>query len=183
MQGTGRLTMLAVAVFLLLLAGYAWVGYGLQQQYQAESALQESLGKTAPVYLALRRQPADDLESMSRQVAEWQQKVTAQQALFPKESEVNSALSSFLALAGKNGIFITRVDALPASEQKTKAGVYQVARYTVKAKGSWFRMSLFLRRLAEQTDFVPMGFDNLVVSTDPLGDDLSFDLLIYVRTA
>jgi hypothetical protein len=182
MQGAGRLTILAVAVCLLLLAGYIWVGYSLQQQYQAETALQESLNKTAPVYLALRKQPAEDLESLSRQVGEWQQKVTAQQALFPKQSEVIAALDGFLALAKKNQILITRLDAQLSSEQKTKAGVYQVARYSVKASGSWFRLSIFLRRLAEQSEFVPLGFDNLVVSTDPLGDSISFDLLIYVRT-
>ena len=183
MQGTGRLTMLAVAVFLLLLAGYAWVGYGLQQQYQAETALQESLGKTAPVYLALRRQPADDLESMSRQVAEWQQKVTAQQALFPKESEVNSALSSFLALAGKNGIFITRVDALARVGAEDQGGGISGSALYGQGEGELVPDVALSAPLAEQTDFVPMGFDNLVVSTDPLGDDLSFDLLIYVRTA
>jgi hypothetical protein len=183
MQGTGRLTILAVVVCLLLLAGYAWVGYSLRQQYQAETALLDTLNKTAPVYLALRRQPADDIEAMSRQVTEWQEKVAAQQALFPKESEVIASLDSFLALAKKNQILITNLDARAPSQQKTKAGVYQVARYAVKAKGSWFRLSIFLRKLAEQDKFVPMGFDNLAVTTGPLGDDLSFDLLIYVRTA
>jgi Tfp pilus assembly protein PilO len=182
MQGAGRLTILAVVVCLLLVAGYAWVGYSLQQQFQAETALLESLNKTAPVYLALRRQPADDVESLTRQVTEWQQKVAAQQALFPKESEVIAALDTFLALAKKNQIFITNLDVQSPSQQKTQAGVYQVARYSVKAKGSWLRLSVFLRRLAELPAFVPMGFDNLAVSTDPLGDDLSFDLLIYVRT-
>ena len=91
--------------------------------------------------------------------------------------------TSFLALAKKNQIFIANVDAKPPSELKTKVGTYQVARYTVKAKGGWVCLLVFLRRLAEQTEFMPMGFDNLAVSTDPLGDDLSFDLLIYVRPA
>ncbi len=183
MQATGRLTILAVAVCLLLLAGYAWLGYSLHQQYQAEAALQESLSKNAPVYLLLRRQPADDLEALNRQLTVLQQRSAGQQALFPKETELNMALDSFLAFAGKNQIFITKLDAQPASVQKTKAGTYQIARYAVKAKGSWFRFSTFLRRLAEQDQFVPMGFENLVVSTDPLGDNLSFDLLIYVRPA
>jgi hypothetical protein len=181
MQGAGRLTILAVVVCLLLVAGYAWVGYSLQQQYQAESALLESLNKTAPVYLALRKQPADDVEALNRQLTEWQRKVMAQQALFPKDSERDPALASFLALARKNQILISQLDAQTPSEQKTKAGLYQVARYAVKAKGSWLRMSVFLRKLAEQNEFMPMGFENLVVSTDPLGDDLSFDLLIYLR--
>jgi hypothetical protein len=183
MQGAGRLTILAVVVCLLLLAGYAWVGYSLQQQYQAETALLDTLNKTAPVYLALRKQPADDVDALNRQLAEWQQKVAVQQALFPKESEVIASLDSFLALARKNQILITNLDVQASSQQKTQAGVYQVARYSVKAKGSWLRLSVFLRRLAEQPAFVPLGFDNLAVSTDPTGDDLSFDLLIYVRTA
>jgi hypothetical protein len=182
MQGAGRLTILAVAICLLLVAGYAWVGYSLQQQYQAETALLESLNKTAPVYLALRKQPGDDLDAMGRQLTDLQQKVKAQQALFRTEREANAALDEFLALARKNQIFITNADAKAPSELKTKAGTYQIARYAVKAKGSWLRLSVFFRRLAEQPEFMPMGFENLVVSTDPLGDDLSFDLLIYVRT-
>ncbi len=183
MQGIGRLTILAAVVCLLLVAGYAWVGYSLQQQYQAETALRESLGKTGPVYVAMRGQPADDVDALNCQLVDWQSKATAQQARFPKQSEVNAALDEFLALARKNQIFITNVDAKPPSELKTKVGTYQVARYTVKANGSWLRLSVFLHRLAEQPEFMPMGFDNLAVSADPLGDDLSFDLLIYVRPA
>jgi hypothetical protein len=181
MQGAGRLTILAVVVCLLLVAGYAWVGYSLQQQYQAETALLESLNKTAPVYLAFRKQPADDIEAMNRLATEWQQKVGEQQALFPTLVDRDPALASFVALANKNQILITNLDAQTPSELKTKAGVYQVARYAIKAKGSWLRLSVFLRRLAEQPVFVPLGFENLAVSTDPLGDDLSFDLLIYLR--
>jgi hypothetical protein len=182
MTGGGRLTAVALVVFLILVAGYAYVGLSLRQTYEAENALAEALAKSGPVWQAVRSQPVDEPGPLQRQIAEAQDRVVKQQALFPKQPEVISVLDNFLALAEKNQIQIIKVEAQAVAQQETKSGVYAVARYKVVAKGSWLNVSVFLRKLAEQGEFVAMGLENLAIATgSPDGDDLSFDLLIYAR--
>jgi len=181
--GGSRLTLLAAALFVLLLAGYVQLGMGLRQTYEGETALADSLARTGPVWQAARKQPLDEPGPLQQQILAAQEKVARQQTLFPKNAEVIAVLDGFLSLAQKQQIQVSKVEAQAVSEQKTKAGVYQVARYRVRAKGSWLSLAPFFRKLAEQGEFVAMGFENLsVVTGAPDGDDLSFDLLIYVRT-
>ncbi len=184
MPANGRLSTLAAIVFVLLLAGYVYVGLNLKQAYDSERAVSDSLAKTGPVWLAVRGQPLAEPAPLQVQISAAEARVAQQQALFPRQPEVIGVLDNFLALARKNGIQVLKMDAQPAAQQKTKAGTYAVVRYSVKAQGAWQSMSPFLRRLAEQGEFSAMGFENLAIAVGGAGgDDISFDLIIYMRAS
>jgi hypothetical protein len=178
-----RDTLLALAAFLLILVGYAYLAFNLYQTYQAETALAEQSAKTLPLWNVIRLQPAEDVNTLNSQIAETQRKIALQQAKFPRDAEVIGALDGFISLAQTNQFFITNLDLSTTMTQTTKSGTYRVARYSVQARGSWSRLPALLRKLAEQSTFVPMSFANVTVNTDPYGDNISFDMMIYVRTS
>jgi hypothetical protein len=182
MPASGRLSTAAVLVFVLVLAGYVYVGLNLRQSYEAERALSDALARSGPVWRAVRGQPLEEPGPVQVQISAAAARVAQQQALFPRQPEVIAVLDNFLALAWMNSIQVLKMDAQPAAPQKTKAGNYAVIRYTVKARGSWVGMSMFLRRLAEQGEFAAMGLENLAITVGGAdGDDISFDLVIYMR--
>jgi hypothetical protein len=184
MPGTGRLSTAATIVFLFLLAGYGYVGYNLRQVYDGERALGDSLARSGAVWQAVRGQPLEDPAPLRLRIADAQASVTRWKALFPGDPETNDVLRSFLELAEAHGIQILKVDAKPVSQLKTQAGEYGVIRYSVQARGPWLKLASFFKKLGGQTAFAALGFENLsIVAGGVDGDDLSFDLVIYLRAA
>jgi len=181
MPKTGRWRSLALPAFLILLVAYGFVGYLLFQQYQAGMELAAGLNRTGTLWQTLRKQPPDDLDALRKEIVQAQDKVTAQQALFAKETESTAVVDMFVALAKQNRFLILQLTAQPTTQQKTKGGTYQVARYSIQAQGNWGAFPAFLRILAEQTGTVSLGLDNLTVVPAGGADDIRFDLLIYVR--
>jgi hypothetical protein len=182
MPASGRLSTVAALVFVLLLAGYVYVGLNLRQSYEAERALSDALARSGPVWQAVRSQPLEEPAPVQAQISAAAARVAKQQALFPRQPDVIAVLDNFLALARVHSIQVLRMDAQPAAPQKTKAGTYGVIRYAVQAQGSWLKMAPFLRKLAEQGEFAAMGLENLAVTVgDADRDDIRFDLVIYVR--
>jgi hypothetical protein len=171
----------ALPVFLILLVAYGYVGYLLFQQYQAGMELSAGLNRTGTLWQALRKQPPEDLDALRKEIARAQDKVTTQQALFAKETESVAVVDMFVALARENRFLILQLTAQPTTQQKTKGGTYQVARYAVQAQGNSAEFPEFLRKLAERTGTVALGLDNLTVVPAGGADDIRFDLLIYVR--
>jgi len=174
-----RLRQISLLAFLLLLVAYALTAYLLWQQFQAQNGVTAGLATTGPLWLALQKQPLEDPEALKRQLAEAQERLAKQQARFPSDTESAAVLDKFLAVAKEHNLLILRLDTQPLAQQKTAGGTYQVARYSIQARGDMTRLPAFFRAAAQRTGPVPLAFDNLTITSAPGGDDLRFDLVVY----
>lgn len=174
-----RLRQISLLAFLLLVVAYAFTAYLLWQLFRAQQEVTASLATTGPLWLALQKQPLEDQETLERQLAEAQERLSKGQARFPPATESAAVLDKCLAAAKEHNLQILHLDALPTAQQKTAGGTYQVARYSIQAKGDYTRLPAFFRTVAERTGPVPLSFDNLTITAAAGDNDLRFDLAIY----